>query len=65
MHDKVLDLFGPTKYTRWNFQNFDLKNALRNYLEYMFRKNTFNKNKVLSLAGNYLKFVREMYTVQL
>ena len=65
MNDKVLDIFGTTLHTRWNSQNSDLKKKVMDYLEGMFWVDTFNRNRVTLIASTYLKYVRDIYRVQL
>jgi hypothetical protein len=62
MNDKALDIFGPTIHTWWNAQNANLKKDLIDHLVGLFGE-SFNKSGVTSLAGTYLKYVRDQYRV--
>jgi hypothetical protein len=64
MHDKALDIFGPTIQTRWNAHNTSLKKNLTDHLVSQFG-DSFNKIGVTSLAGTYLKYGRDQYRVHL
>jgi hypothetical protein len=64
MNDKALDIFGPTICTWWNAQNPSLKKELIDHLVGLFG-DSFNKIGVTSLAGTYLKYVRDQYRVHL
>ena len=60
LHEKVLDIFGPTIRTRWNAQNDKLKDDLMNHMVNLFGE-TFNKKGVTVAAGLNLKYVRAYY----
>jgi hypothetical protein len=64
MNDKALDIFGPTIWTRWNALDLSLKKELIDHLVVLF-DDSFNKIGVTSLAGTYLKYVRDQYRVHL
>ena len=61
MNDRAFDIFGPTTHTKWDSQNANLKKYLINYLEGLFGANTFNRARVTSTVGTYLKYVGDMY----
>jgi hypothetical protein len=46
---------------RWNFQNSNLIKELMDYLEGLFGVDTFNKKAVTSAAGEYLKYMQDVY----
>ena len=60
LHEKALDIFGPTIRTRWNAQNEKLKDDLMNHMVNLFGE-TFNKKGVTAAAGLNLKYVRADY----
>ena len=60
LHEKDLDIFGPTIRTRWNAQNDKLKDYLMNHMVNLFG-DTFNKKGVTAIAGLNLKYVRAYY----
>jgi hypothetical protein len=64
LHDKDLDIFGPTIHTWWNAQNKYLKNNLMNHMVGLFG-DMFNKSEITSRDDTYLKYVRDQYRVQL
>ena len=60
LHEKVLDIFGPTICTLWNAQNEKLKDDLMKHMVNSFGE-TFNKKGVTAAAGLNLKYVRADY----
>ena len=46
---------------RWNFQNSNLKKELVDYLEGLYGVDTFNKKALTSAAGEYLKYMHDVY----
>ena len=60
LHDKALDIFGPTICTQWNTQNDKLKDDLMSHMVNLFA-DTFNKKCVTAGVGLNLKYVRENY----
>ena len=60
MHEKDLDIFGPTIHTWWNTQNDKLKYDLMNHMIKFFG-DTFNKQGVTTVVGLNLKYVKEDY----
>ena len=60
LHEKALDIFGPTIHTRWNAQNEKLKDYLMNHMVNLFGE-TFNKKGVTIAVGLNLKYVRKEY----
>jgi hypothetical protein len=65
LHDQSLEIFGPTLRTRWNSQSIHLKKEILDYLERMFGVDTFDKSEVSKVVGLYLKYIRDMYRVNL
>jgi hypothetical protein len=57
----VFLIFGPTIRKRWNSQNSNLTKELMDYLESLFGVETFNKTLATIVAGQYIKYTREMY----
>ena len=64
LHEKELEIFGPTIHTRWNSQNEKFKDDLMNHMVNLFGE-TFNKKGVIATAGLNLKYVREDYRYNL
>ena len=64
MNDMTLDIFRRTIRIKWNAQSSKLKNDLINYLVNLFG-DTFNKSRVTSKVGAYLKYVRDQYRVHI
>jgi hypothetical protein len=60
-----LEIFGPTLCTRWNSQSIHLKKEILDYLECMFEVDTFDKSEVSKAVGLYLKYIHDMYRVNL
>ena len=60
LHEKALEIFGPTIRTWWNAQNEKLKDDLMNHMVNLFG-DTFNKKGVTATASLNLKYVREDY----
>jgi hypothetical protein len=50
---------------RWNSQSIHLKKEILDYLECMFGVDTFDKSKVSKAVGLYLKYICDMYRVNL
>jgi hypothetical protein len=46
---------------RWNFQNSNRKKELMDYLEGLFGVDMLNKKAVTSAAGEYLKYMWDVY----
>lgn len=65
MNDKNLVIFGPTICTRRNSQNSNLQKELMDYLEGLFREDTFNKSGFTFVTSTYLKYAQDMYRVHL
>jgi hypothetical protein len=61
LENKVLLIFGPTIWERWNSQNSNLKKELMDYLESLFGVDTFNKTLATAATGQYLKYTWETY----
>ena len=57
MNDPTLELFGPAIRTMWNSQSSKLKDELMNKLVGLFIEGTFNKTRVTSKVGLYLKYM--------
>ena len=65
MNDLKLDIFGPTICTRWNSQSSKLKYELIKNLVVPFGEGSFNKSRVSSKVGAYLKYLWDQYMVHL
>jgi hypothetical protein len=50
---------------RWNSQSIHLKKEILDYLECMFGVDTFDKSEVSKAMGLYLKYIHDMYRVNL
>ena len=60
LHEKALEIFGPTIRTRWNAQNDKLKDDLMNDMFNLFG-DTFNRKGATATASLDLKYVRKNY----
>ena len=60
LHEKALDIFGPSIHTLLNAQNEKLKYDLMNHMVSLFG-DTFNKKCVIKVVGLNLKYVRHNY----
>jgi hypothetical protein len=60
LHEKALDLFGPTIRTLWNGQDRKKKDDLIDHMVNLFG-HTFNKKVVSKLARKNLKYTRAQY----
>jgi len=60
LHDKALELFGPTIRTQWNGQDSKKKDDLIDHMVNLLG-NTFNKKVVTKLASENLKYTRAQY----
>ena len=54
LHEKELDIFGPTIHTWWNSKNDKLKDDLMNYMVILFGDN-FNRKGVTTAVDLNLK----------
>jgi hypothetical protein len=64
MNGKELDIFWPTILTWWNAYNPSLKKEIIDHFVTLIG-DSFNKIRVTSMDGTYLKYVRDQYRVHL
>ena len=60
LHDKSLELFGPTIRTWWNGQDSKNKDDLIDHMVNLF-DNTFNNKLITKLANENLKYTKAQY----
>ena len=60
LHEKDLDIFGPTIHTWWSSQNDKLKDDLMNHMFNLFG-DTFNRKGVTAVVGLNLNYVMVDY----